>query len=290
MNNYFVSDFIIIFLIFFFATYTKKFIQFSNTILGKLLVVLIILYYGSIDYIYGLFVCLGFVLYYQSFLFEGYESMDISGTDISGIDVSGTDDSYGGETDSSLNNIMKNMYDKIKEKTKDSSYNDVSYNSIDAFSNIRDISYVEHPLSNGQSNTYIPNVDMNDYDNHEYYQERDNHDDNDRTNENFINGRNYKKEFISKNCKNTELMYKNFEVKKDMTEFVFPEVKFNNKICNVCDPNCDFSIIENKLQTEELVLTPQNSNDWILDSYKKIKGVFNNPTPYLSDFIGFSQK
>jgi cytochrome c-type biogenesis protein CcmH/NrfF len=59
------------------------------------------------------------------------------------------------------------------------------------------------------------------------------------------------KEFRQENCQNGVLMYKNNKVKKDMAEFVFPELKRGDNNCNPCDKTCRFSIIETKLKTEK---------------------------------------
>lgn len=55
-----------------------------------------------------------------------------------------------------------------------------------------------------------------------------------------------KKEFKEKHCSaHGELVYKDLAVKRDMTDVVFPQIKFENErnICNVCDKNCEYKII-----------------------------------------------
>jgi len=63
-------EFIPIILIFLLLTYTEKMIQWSNTGLGKFIIILIILFYYFIDKLYGILVCLLFILFYQSDCFE----------------------------------------------------------------------------------------------------------------------------------------------------------------------------------------------------------------------------
>ena len=46
-------------------------------------------------------------------------------------------------------------------------------------------------------------------------------------------------------------MNKNMKVKPDMTKHIFPTVEFKESQCNVCDSACEFSIIENRLNTEK---------------------------------------
>jgi len=57
-------------------------------------------------------------------------------------------------------------------------------------------------------------------------------------------------EFRNKNCKNGTLMNKTIPVRLDMTEHVYPEVKFHDAPCNTCSKTCGFSITEAKIQKE----------------------------------------
>jgi hypothetical protein len=41
------------------------------------------------------------------------------------------------------------------------------------------------------------------------------------------------------------------KVKPEMVSHIFPELKFKNSECNVCDNTCEFSIIENRLKNEK---------------------------------------
>lgn len=61
-----VSQFIIIILIFLAVSDINRLVLFSNTILGKLLAVGLIVFYTSIDTLVGLFVCGLVILFYQS--------------------------------------------------------------------------------------------------------------------------------------------------------------------------------------------------------------------------------
>jgi hypothetical protein len=54
--------------------------------------------------------------------------------------------------------------------------------------------------------------------------------------------------FRKTNCIGNELLYKGKEVKNDMVEHIFPEINFENNICNPCDKKCDITIIEQKDQ------------------------------------------
>lgn len=65
-----IFQFLPMILIFLFLKSPKKFAQLSNGVLGKLLAVIIILFYVSIDKIYGVFVCVLIIFYYQSDFME----------------------------------------------------------------------------------------------------------------------------------------------------------------------------------------------------------------------------
>lgn len=63
-----------------------------------------------------------------------------------------------------------------------------------------------------------------------------------------VNHHRFKKE----NCdEDGNLIYKNSIINLEMIEFLFPEIKFSKNKCNPCDNNCQFTILEKKLVTEE---------------------------------------
>jgi hypothetical protein len=53
-------------------------------------------------------------------------------------------------------------------------------------------------------------------------------------------------EFRQENCVNGKLKYKNMNVTNEMAHHIFPEIKFNNHVCDPCSKTCDMSIIESK--------------------------------------------
>ena len=61
-------------------------------------------------------------------------------------------------------------------------------------------------------------------------------------------------EFRNNNCVKGELMNKDVKVNYEMTEHVFPEIKFRRGFCNPCLKDCEFSIIEKKLATEDKLI------------------------------------
>jgi hypothetical protein len=65
-NTEIIIQFIPIIIIFTLLKFSKDFVNFSFTILGKLLAILIIVFYSAIDIMVGLCVCGLVILYYQS--------------------------------------------------------------------------------------------------------------------------------------------------------------------------------------------------------------------------------
>ena len=72
-------------------------------------------------------------------------------------------------------------------------------------------------------------------------------------------------EFIQNHCdKGGDLKYKEFTINPEMTEHVFPEIQTTgHSVCNPCNPMCKFSVINNKLRTEDEIVKPKSSNEWV---------------------------
>ena len=67
-------------------------------------------------------------------------------------------------------------------------------------------------------------------------------------------------QFRENHCDNGTLKHKNMSINKEMTSHVFPEVKFKHEKCNVCSPDCKFSIIESKFNAEKNVKSKSSTN------------------------------
>lgn len=52
-----------------------------------------------------------------------------------------------------------------------------------------------------------------------------------------------KEAFQKEHCENNQLMFKNFKVRSESAPCVFPELKFRDKPCNICNNSCRASII-----------------------------------------------
>jgi hypothetical protein len=65
-----LTDFIPIILVYLFVSQPKEMIYFSNTSLGKLFVVCLLLFYSSVSFTHGILVCSILILYYQTDLVD----------------------------------------------------------------------------------------------------------------------------------------------------------------------------------------------------------------------------
>lgn len=71
-----ISQFIPIIIIFTLFTYSKPFVRFSYSILGKLFAILMVIFYTYLDKVVGLCVCGLVILYYQSDFCESMLNID----------------------------------------------------------------------------------------------------------------------------------------------------------------------------------------------------------------------
>ena len=60
--------------------------------------------------------------------------------------------------------------------------------------------------------------------------------------------------FRNQNCVHNKLSYKEFPVKREMTQHIFPEIAYlhEDDTCNICDPNCQFTV--NKIMLEKQII------------------------------------
>ena len=68
-----------------------------------------------------------------------------------------------------------------------------------------------------------------------------------------------------------------------MTEHVFPEIKFESGVCNPCDPNCNISFTNKKIDTETELVLPKSSNDSFVDELYDLFGKDSHFFPRLND-------
>jgi hypothetical protein len=159
-----------------------------TSILGKLFIVLLIIFYTSIHKIYGLLVCLIAIFFYQldstQWLTEGF------------FDTSSL---YNNQNERGCQNECGCVCKKCNNCLKNNQH-----------------------LHNNQ--TYLTVIDLED---------------------NLTERR--KSEFQKNHClPDGTLTYKGFPIKKDLSDIIFPEIKYGDEynICNLCDKNCDFTIVK----------------------------------------------
>ena len=90
-----LAQFIPIFIIFILISYFKSVSKFSNTVLGKLIAICIIIFYTILDKMLGALVCLIVIFYYQSDVIKNMlniEAMESIDTDINIDDVTNMDE------------------------------------------------------------------------------------------------------------------------------------------------------------------------------------------------------
>lgn len=256
--------------------YKEDTIEFSHTILGRLVAVSIILFYISCNILYGLLACLLVILYYQFDFVEERSNLKINMIHLEGFQ----------EGAGPLDNIMQQIDAKIDAKL-DAKVGDVKSditnlkNDIKGFktditdfktdvSNVKadintvktDISSVKTDVTNN-SNDIIkamntaPKKEKSGFTNYsDLYDELKKEPD---TKSKF------KSQFKIQNCQGGELKFKNITVRNEIVPHIFPELKYENEPCNPCSNTCNFSIIEEKIKNEDALIKPVNSNDVVVN-------------------------
>jgi hypothetical protein len=254
-------DFIPIILVYLFVVHPKESVLFSHTSLGKLIAVSLIIFYSSYKYVYGLFVCVLVIFYYQTnivndivtthLLTRRYGSLEGMETQSEIVDVSETGAEAGTEVESEI---------PIVDETEpvEHAYDTVEDNFVKPFEKYEP-----------NMNAYEPSVPFN------------------AQNEDILNGvdkkAKLKQMFRTQYCQNGKLVMKGEEVKAEMAQHVFSELD-NSTQCNPCDESCDFSVIEEKLKTEEELKTPKDSNEWIEIANEAFSNISSIPA-YFSQYI-----
>ena len=214
-----VAQFIPIIMIITLLSYSKEFVNMSNTILGKIFAICIVLFYTSLDKYMGLVLCLLVIVYYQS---DFVESML--------------------NTDDVMDKLFENFEASKKEALSNPNNGDKQIQDGDKknsqlqenMSSLSDVYAVDTKKDQDETNNQVEDE------------------------ESGKEGMTTRKEgmttvskFRKENCKGNKLLSKGSEVKPDMVKHIFPNVEFTDHTCNVCDESCNFSIIENRLKTEK---------------------------------------
>ena len=251
-DNKFVMQFIPIVLMLLFSLYAQRFIEVANSVLGKLLAVVVIIFYTKLNILYGVCACVIIILFYQ-----------LTAT-------SNTTTSNATTSNATTVNAIEGMKNpkKPKKSIKKPSVTPPVVTPLAAVAGTAAITGEED--LDVEDGTNLPDKNDLDMDN----DANDVDESNDMDTEGFESYKNLypviniedfnaaKKEFIKEKCRNGVIMYKDMPVKPEMVDHVFSEVHFTTDTkCNPCDRTCAYSIIENKLATEEELGRPKNSND-----------------------------
>ena len=232
-STVFIAQFLPLFLFYLFFAYPDEMLQISITPLGRLIAILIIIFYTNLHMMYGLMICILVIFYYQMDLVEGMSDYSIQSNHHMKIDH------------------KKNINDKISTKVKNKIKKHDKSDGWDIFD------WISPPPNEHHIDHHIDNHIDNHLDHH-----LDNHNDNDAV-EGFTQlNDNSQNEFQQQNCKDGQLMYKNNEIKTENADFVFPEIHFKQGSCNPCDVNCEYSIVQKKISVQEDLTYPKMSDDW----------------------------
>jgi hypothetical protein len=208
-----VAQFIPIIVIITLLSYSTEFVNMSNTILGKIFAICIVLFYTSLDKYMGLVLCLLVIVYYQSDFVENMLN-----------------------TDETMDKLFENFESSKKEELSNPTQGDKQIQDGD-----KKQSQLQENMSS-LSDVYAADT-QNDPD-------KDEEPDTEGMTKQK-EGMTTVSDFRKQNCKGKKLLSKGSEVKPDMVKHIFPNVEFTNHTCNVCDDSCNFSIIENRLKTEK---------------------------------------
>jgi len=214
-----VAQFIPIIVIITLLSYSKEFVNMSNTILGKIFAICIVLFYTSLDKYMGLVLCLLVIVYYQS---DFVESML--------------------NTDDVMDKLFENFEASKKEALSNPTQGDKQIQDGD-----KKKSQLQENMSS-LSDVYAADTKKEQDETHNQVEDEES------GKEGMTNrkeGMTTVSKFRKENCKGNKLLSKGSEVKPDMVKHIFPNVEFTDHTCNVCDESCNFSIIENRLKTEK---------------------------------------
>ena len=215
ISNIIMAQFIFIILLIFLVLFPTQFILESNTILGKLIAIFIIVLSTKIHFIYGLFLCLIIIFYYQSdYVYNIIQSENFQPS----ISLEEDGHLYLDLNDEPMIESMENEEEPMENEENDrepmvSQINDTMTSASSNTDNIK-MDYLK--IDDAYSTKKIPIQS--------------------------------EAETIFRNQKcnpNLELVYKKQIIRQnELIPTIFPEIDFvdNNTPCNPCDLSCPFSI------------------------------------------------
>jgi hypothetical protein len=255
-----------IIIVFLLVVYSREFVELSHTILGKFMAVSIIVFYIKCDILYGLLACLLVIFYYQSDFVEQYDNVRV-------INLEGFQE--GAKSKKKKLSLPPPPPETPEEMEKRANAEQAVAEAEEAKSNAeKAAAEAEEATSNAEkakTDAEVAEIEkekaqitINATDNEQFSNYNELYPDPvaaHMQNDHKIND--VKSYFKKQYCKKGELKYKNILVKNEMVTHIFPEVKFENGPCNPCLDTCKYSIIEEKMKTEEDLVKPKNSNDFV---------------------------
>lgn len=250
-----IFQFLPILLVFLFLKYPQKFAELSESGLGKLFAIIVIIFYVSIDRTYGLFVCLLIIAYYQSDFVENFT--DDEGTEQEGGKSKGKakrsknkDDKDKDDEENSRKGKggKKDKKDKKGKKGRrghgeedDREEDDEEKQQEDENSDLEESvpTVSEAPEIPKDGNIiYAPDLETS----QEGFEEiRDVY----PTQEPGKIALESRERLCKVHCKNGHLIHKGQIIKPEMTEHIYPNIVSKDR-CNICNPSCKFKVLENR--------------------------------------------
>jgi hypothetical protein len=231
-----IVEWIAIITIFLFVSRPQEMIYISETSLGKLFFVFVIAYFAMVDATYGMLACGLVIFYYQLDLHRSYVSLH--------RDVILNESMMAMQDSIIQQGVLSHapMYSEVRgaiEAYVSGEPNVYSYKPCDeseqratGLGEGSAASLLEHKISKGHRRNELLNY------------------------------------FRKDNCSEKGvLMYKGSEVRPEMADHVFREIKFanNSAKCNPCNASCEFSIVEDRISKEDALVRPKDSNSEPID-------------------------
>jgi hypothetical protein len=266
-----LMQFIPIVLVLIYMSYKEWFIEVSHTRLGKLVAILLIIYYTSIDYVFGTLCCVIVIAFYQMNEREGLDekTIPVESTPVAKPVAPVTPVAPKPGASPQVTSVTPVAPTPVAPKPGASP----QVTSVTPVTYVVPKSVPPKPIT---SVAPIPTSITNKKNKGGYKIETTTYIKPD-TIDAFTTARDT---FIREKCQNGILIYKDFPVKTEMADHIYPEIKYNTKSrCNPCDNTCDYSIIEAKLNNET-ELYPRSSNslfDLVKDIFYPKRGEWKEP-------------
>ena len=244
-----IFQFLPILLVFLFLKYPKKFAELSESGLGRLFAIIVIIFYVSIDRTYGLLVCLLIIAYYQSDFVENFT--DDEGNEQEGGKSKGNakrsknkddkdkegDDEEKGKKGKKDKKGKKGKKGRRGHREEDDGEEDNAEEDDDLEESVTTVSEAPEIPKDGNI-IYAPDLETS----QEGFEElRDVY----PTQEPGKIALEPRDRLCKVHCKNGHLIHKGQIIKPEMTEHVYPNIVSKDR-CNICDPSCKFKVVENR--------------------------------------------